>query len=185
VQLGHVAVPARLTPATVEDDDALDELIGSWAIADGTVQSHQGEIDLLTGALQELSCDAQWDVADKLIANVEAQQHDLRVLVARRAFEDGRAFPKGVELPELDAGVLADPTRLGMAIDTVLQGDAGLRDLARQIVQAMHGVQGRVELSVWRNIVALDDLITRRAADAQGRLVHWAFRAGVRSGARR
>lgn len=179
----------RLTPALVADDDELHEVIGAWGAADDGIQKHHAEIDLLTGAAEDVLCDQQWDLIDKLIAAVEAQRHELLALVARRAFEDGlraagvRADGDGGDddLQHLDDDVFADTTRLGLAIDAVLQAHPGLRGLAHAVNERWNEIQRRVPRRVWREIMRVEEISTHRAASAQEVLIAWAYRAGARS----
>jgi hypothetical protein len=173
-----------------DDGEELHEIIGAWGAADEDVLHAQGEIDLLTGAWEEIACDEQWAIVEQIRAAIESQYRDLLALVARYSFDDGRRFPQrpgehdaeAVDPePLLDEHVLANPTMFGMAIDAVLQGHPGLRGLAHGVSERWKEIRHRLPRPVWRQILRVEELSTHRAATAQGILARWAYRAGARS----
>lgn len=83
----------RLDPETVEDDDALGEIVDQFVQANYPARVRAWEVNFHLACLRDALDPESW----KLVLNIEALMNarfaDLIVEVARWSFEQGQTFP--------------------------------------------------------------------------------------------
>lgn len=177
-------VPTHLSPEILDDDPS--EVIASWVADDPDAAERQRLIDTQLAVVCDLADEHVWDLVLETVSSIQQRHDNLLVIIAQRAFQDGRAFEAAGAanedgVPLLTGAILLDPQALHSAIDDVLHGDPELRDLRHRIVRAQDRLQRRLDSNTWRLVLAVEELTTCASVVAQELLVRWAYRSGVRA----
>ena len=83
----------KLTPAIVEDDDDLAEVVDAFVHADAEDRAHLQEIIYSQELLRQGADPDIWESFLQLDERIGARVADLIVVIARWAFEEGRRCP--------------------------------------------------------------------------------------------
>lgn len=86
--------------------------------------------------------------------------------------------------PPITAAVVADPDRLGDAIDALILADPELRRLHRRAVRRVRQLRGNLDEEQWASVMAFEEVLNQRWARSLALVAGVFFQAGVRVGRR-
>ena len=187
------------------DEDALDHAVRRLVARDADVRRTREDAETALGEVRRrLRGDSfAIEVLDHAVGLLDAVAERAAVAAVERVVRDVRggrqtAAVGGVphlpretpcsdaRSPALDASVVADPARLGSAIELILQADDDLRTCHVEAARLARVVRAQIPEGVWRDtVLPWEAALGDRASLAQELLVWWAYAEGERSGAAR